>query len=99
MDRHRLIELPPGSVFYATILKPDSKGMIDGICGGNAVLMFSSDLKTVRNPPLLDIPTRYVAPWACNSTWRQTVGGSVNEGGECLRFLYLAAVKLAEFGA
>jgi hypothetical protein len=50
MDRHRLIELPPGSVFYATILKPDSKGMIDGICGGNAVLMFSSDLEDRTEP-------------------------------------------------
>jgi hypothetical protein len=43
-NRHRLTELPAGSVFNAKCPKPDHNGMIDGTCNGVVVFMFSRDL-------------------------------------------------------
>ena len=43
--RHKLVQLPVGSVFRTTNLKPDRDGMIQGTCRGKAVLMFSRDLE------------------------------------------------------
>jgi len=42
---HRLQQLPAGSVFYASTMKPDCNGLIEGICDGNSVRMFSRDLE------------------------------------------------------
>ena len=51
--RHRLVQLPAGSIFNATDSAPDPNGMIDGTCQGDEVMMFSRDLedRTELMPP------------------------------------------------
>jgi hypothetical protein len=49
-NHYRLMQLPAGSVFNASGSRPDSSGMIDGTCKGDAVLMFSSDLEDRAEP-------------------------------------------------
>ena len=45
MNRDRLIQLPIGSMIYAGSLTPDANGMIDGICNGEVVMVYSRDLE------------------------------------------------------
>jgi len=42
--KHRLMQLPEGSIFYAEHGALDRTIMIEGTCNGNVVLMFSRDL-------------------------------------------------------
>jgi len=44
-DSSHLTELPAGSMFYCTSQKPDSHGMVKGMCKGNMVLLFACDLE------------------------------------------------------
>jgi hypothetical protein len=47
---HRLIELPAGSIIYPSSVAPDANGMIDGICNGDVVMVFSRDLEERAEP-------------------------------------------------
>jgi hypothetical protein len=53
-DNSHLTELPPGSMFYCTSAKPDSHGMVKGMCKGHMVLIFACDLEE-RAEPLVNI--------------------------------------------
>jgi len=44
-DRSHLMELPAGSMFSRPSQKPDSHGMVKGMCKGQTVLLFASDLE------------------------------------------------------
>jgi len=44
-DNSHLTELPAGSMFYGTSQKPDSHGMVKGMCKGHMVLLFACDLE------------------------------------------------------
>ena len=46
----RLQQLPAGSLFYASSTKPDRNGLIEGICDGNSVQIFSRDLEDRAHP-------------------------------------------------
>ena len=46
----RLVELPAGSMFYSSSGSPDSQGMIKGMCKGQMVLIFASDLEERCEP-------------------------------------------------
>ncbi len=46
----RLTELPTGSVFLPTALKPDANGMIEGRCNGDTMLVFMADLEARAEP-------------------------------------------------
>ena len=46
----RLEQLPARSVFCVNSSKPDSNGMIHGICRGDEVMMFSRDLEDRAEP-------------------------------------------------
>jgi hypothetical protein len=48
--RHRLIELPAGSIIYPSSVGPDANGMVDGICNGDVVMVFSRDLEERAEP-------------------------------------------------
>lgn len=45
-----LIELPEGALFYAANAKPDSHGMIKGMCKGHMVMIFARDLAERAEP-------------------------------------------------
>ena len=49
-DNSHLRELPAGSMFYRTSPKPDSHGMVKGMCKGHMVLIFASDLEERAEP-------------------------------------------------
>ena len=49
-ERSLLTELPAGAVFYSTNSKPDSRGMVKGMCKGHAVLIFACDLDERAEP-------------------------------------------------
>jgi len=49
-DDSYLMELPAGSLFYSTNSKPDSRGMIKGMCKGHAVFIFACDLEERAEP-------------------------------------------------
>jgi len=44
-ESSHLMELPEGSMFYCTSQKPDSHGMVKGMCKGHMVLLFACDLE------------------------------------------------------
>ena len=49
-SRHRLVELPAGSIIYPGSPDPDANGMIDGMCNGDEVMVFSRDLEERAEP-------------------------------------------------
>ena len=49
---YKLRSLPPGTIFVQSVPRPDSSGMIDGVCNGQAALIFARDLEE-RAQPLL----------------------------------------------
>ena len=49
-DSSHLTELPAGSMFYCTSSKPDSHGMVKGMCKGRMVLIFACDLEERAEP-------------------------------------------------
>ncbi|HUJ50572.1 MAG TPA: hypothetical protein VLW25_10245 [Bryobacteraceae bacterium] len=53
-DSSHLRELPAGSMFYCSSTKPDSHGMVKGMCKGHMVLIFASDLEE-RAEPLVKV--------------------------------------------
>ncbi len=52
-DSSHLTELPAGSTFYCISTKPDSHGMVKGMCKGHMVLIFACDLQE-RSEPLAE---------------------------------------------
>ena len=58
-DRHRLAELPAGSVLVAADSKPHQHRMINATCNGETILIFARDLDE-RAEPLE--PVRNAAP-------------------------------------
>ena len=48
--RHRLLQLPAGSVFQPKAARLDRNRMIEGTCKGDIVLVFSRDLEDCANP-------------------------------------------------
>jgi hypothetical protein len=49
-NRHKLLQLPIGAIFYAGNSRPDQNGMVEGTCKGDAVLIFSRDLQDCAVP-------------------------------------------------
>ena len=49
-ESSRLMELPAGSTFYCNAPKPDSHGMLKGMCKGHMVLVFACDLEERAEP-------------------------------------------------
>ncbi len=49
-DSSHLREFPAGSMFYCNSPKPDSHGMVKGMCKGHMVLIFACDLKERAEP-------------------------------------------------
>ena len=45
-----LVELPEGALFYSASGKPDSHGMIKGMCKGHMVTIFACDLAERAEP-------------------------------------------------
>jgi hypothetical protein len=55
-NAYRFVSLPAGSVVFTNSSAPDAGGMIEGICGEQAVRLFASDLERaerteIRQPP------------------------------------------------
>lgn len=55
-DSH-LVELQAGAMFYSADLRPDSQGLIKGMCKGQMVQIFARDLEE-RAEPLCRITER-----------------------------------------